>query len=199
MTTTKSAIYTKKGDSGTAAVLWGERISKGDSTFEALGTVDELNANIGLARDQISAHTNTAVSLQLGAILVEVQRWLYRVGTALASDKSTLGEGENDDTAASSLERRIDYLDAQMPPLREFVVPGGAGLASSQLHVARTVCRRAERECVRFLMRAEGGRTNPNSTWVLRFLNRLSDLLFVCARWCALNSGGSDVVAKLPK
>jgi cob(I)alamin adenosyltransferase len=163
-------IYTRTGDDGTTGLLGASRVPKHDARVEAYGSVDELNAVLGMAR---SIDANRLVEAELAGI----QESLFQVGAELATTDAkmlaTLARVTDDDVAA--LERTIDRLEAGLPPLTRFVLPGGAPLAA-QLHFARTVCRRAER---RVTALAERERIEPR---LVRWLNRLADLLFVMAR-----------------
>src|SRR5690349_17396953 len=163
-------IYTRTGDDGTTGLLGRARVPKHDARVEAYGTVDELNAALGLARAFDSAHA-------FDDVLGRVQPALFRIGAELATvDAAMLAKLErvrDDDTEA--LERDIDAFDRELPALTAFVLPGG-GVLGAQLHVARTVCRRAERR-VTALSALE-----PLDGRVVRYLNRLADLLFTMAR-----------------
>jgi cob(I)alamin adenosyltransferase len=163
-------IYTRTGDDGTTGLLGAARVPKHDARVEAYGTVDELNAALGLA---------AALDVQdhLAEMRGIVQPALFRVGAELASaDPGMLGRLERiGDEDVAALERIIDALDSRLPPLSRFVLPGGSPLAA-QLHFARTVCRRAER---RVTALADAG---TESRMLVMYLNRLADLLFVMAR-----------------
>lgn len=170
-------IYTRSGDDGTTGLLYGGRVSKADPAAEAYGTTDEAVAVIGLAR---------ALADQPGlqAILLGVQRDLFVVGADLATNPAQRAKLKPEVSLVTgamveALERRIDETVEEHPLPEEFVVPG-AGPVSSALDVARTVVRRAERRAVE--LRASGGDVNPEA---IRYLNRLSDFLFVLARWQA--------------
>lgn len=180
-----SKIYTRTGDDGTTALGSGRRVAKYDLRVEAYGTLDETNAAIGLAR----LHTKeTAPSLD--AMLARIQNDLFDLGAELCyPDESKDAKGRLGVTGAqvSRLESEIDTLNRELQPLRSFVLPGGTP-ASSFLHLARTVSRRAER-----LMVALAGRSNePVGEAALRYINRLSDFLFVAARYA--NGKGEDDV-----
>ena len=175
-------IYTRTGDAGSTGLLGGARIAKDGLRIEAYGTVDELNAALGAAR---ALGTPDAA---LDAALARVQVDLFALGAALASAPGRelrAGEGV---TAADieRLEREIDAWEAELPPLRSFVLPGGSG-AAALLHLARTVCRRAERSVVR-LAREESAPAE-----ILVYLNRLSDLLFTLARLANHRAGVGDL------
>jgi len=173
-------IYTRTGDDGTTGVLGSERLLKSSLRVEAYGQVDELNTALGAVR---------ALDAQgwLHAEIDSVQRLLFNVGAELATLSadalSRLPRVGDDDVAA--LERTIDRLEADLPPLRNFVLPQGSPLAA-ELHVARAVCRRAERHVVAL---AQTEKVEPR---LIRFLNRLADLLFVMARWCNRRAGIAD-------
>lgn len=171
-------IYTGTGDDGTTGLLYGGRISKADPATEAYGTTDEAVAAIGLARALVDDPS-------LGADLLELQRELFVVGADLATNPRERGRLEPGVSAVTEamterLERRIDDLVARRPLPETFVVPG-ANPGSASLDVARGIVRRAERRVVELLADAARG-ANPE---VARYLNRLSDLLFVLARWQA--------------
>ena len=176
-------IYTKTGDEGNASLPDGRRVSKSDVRFEALGSIDELNAHIGLCLAGCgSADANVAQALGL------IQSELLSCGSAMAAPGlSALSEllGES---SVHRLEGQIDQMWSITSPLTHFILPGGCELAC-RLHVARTVCRRAER-CVVSVDRS-GQAVAP---LVLKYLNRLSDLLFVLARMANHNAGLTDTV-----
>ena len=163
-------IYTRTGDAGETSLFDGTRVMKHDDRVDAYGEVDETNAWLGLAR---ASHLDA----DLDVALVQIQRDLFALGAQLADPadkiadrvtKATLG-----DTDVARLEAIIDRLDTELPPLRRFILAGGTP-AGAALHVARTVCRRAERRMVAL--------QPPVDPVLLRYVNRLSDLLFVLAR-----------------
>lgn len=172
-------IYTRTGDDGTTGLLGAGRVLKSGPRVEAYGTVDELNACLGVAR---SLDTDGWLP-----DLADVQSRLFTVGAELAAaTPAVLAKLErlvDDDVAV--LERRIDGLEADLPPLTQFVLPAGPPLAAS-LHAARTVCRRAERRVVAL---AQLEAVEPR---LVRYLNRLADLLFVMARWCNRRAGSPE-------
>lgn len=168
----KSNLYTATGDKGTTSLVGGKRVSKADVRLEAYGTTDELNAHIGLLIALMPAGDDTA-------LLRRIQDCLFIVGSALATDLETTKLHESSRLSENEIEcveRRIDQLDAIVPPLCKFVLPGGA-VAAAQAHVCRTVCRRAER-CICALAQHHTLADN-----VQRYVNRLSDYFFVLARY----------------
>jgi cob(I)alamin adenosyltransferase len=175
-------IYTRTGDSGETGLFDGTRVRKSDPRVDAYGEVDELNALVGMAR----AH---GVDAEIAGMLDAIQRDLFALGAKLAdpaariAPRVTKAALAGDDIAR--LEGWIDRLEGELTPLRRFVLPGGA-LAAATLHVARTVCRRAER-------RVESLGRDAVQPGLLVYLNRLSDLLFVLARAVNRRSGLGDV------
>jgi cob(I)alamin adenosyltransferase len=179
---TLNRIYTRTGDAGRTRLATGQELSKADLRVEAYGAVDETNACLGLAR----LHTGAAP--ELDAILARIQNELFDLGADL-STPPVKDEGawlRMSDNQVARLEAEIDNLNGQLPELTSFVLPGGTP-ASAALHLARTVCRRAEREAVRLVEAGE-----PVSGPALRYLNRLSDFLFVAARY-ANDRGAAEV------
>jgi cob(I)alamin adenosyltransferase len=178
-------IYTRTGDDGTTALGSGRRVSKYDLRVEAYGTLDETNAAIGLAR----LHTR-GKQPALDAMLARIQNDLFDLGADLCfpdETKDARGRLQVSDAQVKRLEGEIDELNGELQPLRSFVLPGGSP-AASFLHLARTVSRRAER-----LMAALASRPGePVGAAALRYINRLSDFLFVAARF-ANDKGKSDV------
>lgn len=173
-------IYTKTGDAGQTGLFAGPRVSKNHPRIEAYGSVDELNATIGLAR----AWGSTS---RLDPLLETIQHGLFAVGAELATpDPQAHGTALIDEAAITALETAIDENQAQLPALRQFILPTGTQFAAA-LHIARGVCRRAERCFVTLL------ETEPAVSLVtLRYLNRLSDLLFVLARIANAEAGVAD-------
>ncbi len=179
-------IYTRTGDDGTTALGSGRRVAKYDLRVEAYGTLDEANATIGLAR----LHTKGS-DPGLDAMLARIQNDLFDLGADVcfpAETKDARGRLAVTDTQVERLEAEIDALNRELEPLRSFVLPGGSE-ASSFLHLARTVSRRAERLMVELAAR-EGEPVGPEA---LCYINRLSDFLFVAARF-ANDKGKSDVL-----
>src|SRR3954454_15356859 len=189
-------IYTKTGDDGTTGLIGGGRVRKCDPRIECYGTVDELNAAIGLAVSALaggggtaSAGADAAGEADLAAHLRQVQNDLFVIGSHLATpDESPHRTALPvlDEQMVTRLEMQIDAAEAQLPKLRNFILPGGAESAA-RLHVARTVCRRAERLLVDFSLE------RPVPGVVLTYLNRLSDWLFVQARLANHLAGVEDV------
>ncbi len=173
-------IYTRTGDDGTTALFSGGRVPKDHWRVEAYGTVDELNSLLGLTRA-------LRPSAQTDAWLHEVQRQLFVVGADLATppDARSSHVLRVDQAAVEWLEATIDAMDAALPPLTHFILPGGSQ-AGASLHVARTVCRRAERLVVALM------ETDELVSPALPYLNRLSDFLFVLARWENAQSGATE-------
>jgi cob(I)alamin adenosyltransferase len=180
-----SKIYTRTGDDGTTALGSGRRVAKYDLRVECYGTLDETNATIGLAR----LHTRSEPALD--AMLARIQNDLFDLGAELCypdESKDARGRLSVSDAQVERLESEIDTLNRELQPLRSFVLPGGTP-AASFLHLARTISRRAER-----LMVALAARPNePVGGSALRYINRLSDFLFVAARY-ANDMGKSDVL-----
>jgi cob(I)alamin adenosyltransferase len=175
-------IYTRTGDAGTTGLLGRGRVRKDDLRIEAYGTVDELNAALGVAR---AAGLDASTDAALG----KVQDELFAVGSALADpDPAGPFHGAVTDHHVAALEALIDGLEAELPPLTRFILPGGVP-AAAQVHLARAVCRRAERLAVR-LAHQPGEHVAPA---VLVYLNRLSDALFVVARAVNHRVGVDDV------
>jgi len=175
-------IYTKTGDDGLTGVLGSKRLRKDDARIEAYGTVDELNAALGVAR----AHDLEASENELAA---RIQDDLFTLGAALA-DPNPEGPFHNKigDEHVAALERAIDERVEELSPMRNFILPGGAP-AAAQLHLARTVCRRAERLVVHLANLPDEHVPTP----LLIYLNRLSDLLFIMARTVNHHSGVADI------
>jgi cob(I)alamin adenosyltransferase len=172
-------IYTKTGDDGTTSLFGGTRVSKSDPRIDCYGTVDELNSVIGIAVAANPSH-------ELAEPLREIQALLFVLGADLAtpSDRAIRIDRITEENVAR-LESWIDTYDAKLPALRHFILPGGTPVAAA-LHLARTVCRRAERILV------DARFTNDHSEATLLFLNRLSDLLFVLARYANHSDGTLD-------
>lgn len=179
-----SRIYTRTGDAGMTGLVGGQRVPKDDLRIEAYGTVDELNAWIGLVRSHLDGPT-----APLAPTLLRVEHQLFNLGSCLATVPADLGprQPRTTDADIAWLESEIDACTAQLPALRSFVLPGGSRL-DAMLHVARTVCRRAERLAVT-LEREAGGLARE-----VRYLNRLSDALFTWSRWAAKAEGKPETL-----
>ena len=178
-------IYTKTGDSGQTGLWGGARVPKDHPRVRAYGDVDELNAALGLARAALAGHPRHAASF---AELGRVQAELFELGAELAADPSKPGKARARVGAAHvrALEKAIDRMEEALPPLRSFILPGGRE-GGSALHLARAVCRRAERSAVSL---SGSSAVSPDA---FRYLNRLSDYLFVLARFVNAADGAPDV------
>ncbi|MDQ3142098.1 MAG: cob(I)yrinic acid a,c-diamide adenosyltransferase [Bacteroidota bacterium] len=174
-------IYTKTGDEGNTSLFGGRRISKDDLRIEAYGTVDELNANIGL----LSAYF---IEEKLTSEFLNIQNDLFVLGSHLAADpnKQNLAIPKLENSHIESLEHSIDFMDASMNPLRSFILPGGT-MAISQAHICRTICRRAERRVVSLHQQ------ESIYPLLIIYLNRLSDYFFTVARYIAHLEGVEDI------
>jgi cob(I)alamin adenosyltransferase len=172
-----SKIYTRTGDDGTTGLSNGERVDKCDPRVEALGTVDETNSVIGLLIAE------AAVPAEIGAPLRRIQHELFEVGAELSLPGYVKIGAEH----VAQLETELDSLNAELPPLKEFVLPGG-NRAAAICHLARTTCRRAERRTW------AAAKEHPLNPHVAQYLNRLSDLLFVMARRLARGHGGAETL-----
>lgn len=178
-------VYTRAGDQGQTSLVGGERVSKASPRVECYGAVDELNAVLGLVR---TALVGSAAAGTLLPIVARVQNELFNLGAELATpDADRRARSPRIEARhVTVLEEEIDQLNEDLPELRSFVLPGG-GWTSSYLHLARTVCRRAERLVVAV---AAGGEDVGEQA--VTYLNRLSDALFVFGRWAALVEGESE-------
>jgi cob(I)alamin adenosyltransferase len=174
-------VYTRTGDDGTTALVGGDRVGKDSARIEAYGTVDELNAAVGLARTALG---RSRARDRLEPILKRVQNELFNLGAELATpDEARRGrQPAIEERHVAALEAEIDELNEGLPELRSFVLPGG-GEASAFLHLARTVCRRVERLVVAL------SRLEPIGAHPAKYLNRLSDALFVFGRHAAQADG----------
>lgn len=174
-------IYTRTGDTGLTSLLGGSRVPKHHLRIETYGTIDELNSFLGLLRDTLQVESHTAT-------LIRIQEELFTIGSHLATEPGkdsvklpALNEGEID-----FLEQAIDRMNETLPEMRNFVLPGGHQ-ATSVCHVARCVCRRAERLCTHL---SEESNVNP---LILKYLNRLSDFLFVLSRKISFDAGANEI------
>ena len=168
-------IYTKSGDKGETGLVNGDRVSKSSNRIEAIGTVDELNSFIGLSMSEV-------MPVIVRDALHKVQHTLFDIGGELATPDTNIIQ----DSKVTELEKIIDDLSSRLAVLREFILPGGYKTAS-QLNVARSIWRRAERNCIAL------GNVNPIT---LRYINRLSDMLFTMARYLNACEGYKDVTWK---
>ena len=184
----KSKVYTKTGDGGETSILSGERVKKYNSRISVYGDIDELNSFIGCAYSFIDNNEELVGELQ------KIQSALFNIGAVASCPeekreayKLSLTKSEN----ISFLEERIDAYDETLPELKNFILPGGSKVASF-LHVCRTICRRAERECIRFNEELKGD--IPDLT--IKYLNRLSDYFFVLSRFMINQNGNKEILWK---
>ncbi len=180
-------IYTRTGDDGTTGLVGGDRVAKDDQRIEAYGTVDELNAVLGALHPLLAGHGEAQEDLLRR--VVGIQQLLFDLGASLATPVEHRWPGMPMASSAHVvwLEHDLDRMNESLPALKSFVLPGG-GAVNAQLHVARTVCRRAEREVLRL------SRSVDVEPLTLKVLNRLSDWLFVAGRWAAAQSGETEVL-----
>lgn len=177
----KFKLYTKTGDDGTTGLVGGSRVKKYDVRLEAYGTVDELNAAIGVIR-------SNNLPDEIKELLINIQNKLFNIGSLLASDEK--GKQFTADLLITQkhieeLEKTIDKFEENLPEIKHFVLPGGE-ITSAQCHVARTICRRAERRILEFSER------EPVQTEITVYINRLSDFLFVLARKIAFDNNCNE-------
>jgi cob(I)alamin adenosyltransferase len=176
-------IYTRRGDDGSTGLFGGPRVRKDDLRVAAYGDVDELNSALGLAREELTAQAD------LLAVVDALQSELFTLGAELATPDAASAPKQVpriSAEAATRMEKEIDRLSEELPPMKNFILPGGSR-AGAALHLCRTVCRRAERKVV------ELAETAPVSAEALAYINRLSDLLFVMARAANLRGGGREI------
>ncbi len=181
-------IYTRTGDAGDTALVGGARVPKDTARIEAYGTLDELNAVIGLARAfNAERLTKGKAPRWLDGIFRGLQNELFDLGSELATPDDAAYEGMHrvGEAEVKALEALMDQCQKDLAPLKSFVLPGG-GRVGGFLHQARTVCRRAERRILAL------SRVEPLSPWPLAYVNRLSDLLFVLSRWVAKKGGETE-------
>lgn len=171
-------IYTRTGDSGTTSLLGNRRVRKDDPRVEAYGSVDELSAFVGVARTSL---TDSPLVEELHA----VQADLFEIGSQLASVEDKRPFEALAEDRITALEISIDRMEESLEPLRYFIFPGGS-IAAAHLHVARTVCRRAERQVIAI-------EESERHAAAIRYLNRLSDYLFVAARFANYGAGVEDI------
>ena len=181
-------VYTKTGDKGKTSLFGGKRVFKNDAQIESYGNVDELNSWVGLLRD-LSLNEDEKL------ILIEIQETLFTVGSYLATDsekKESLKLPSLHEAMITKLEDEMDKMDANLPPMKFFVLPGGH-VAVSNCHIARTVCRRAERSIVAFDL------DDTDIDFAKRYVNRLSDYLFVLSRKWAIDFNAKEIPWKPQK
>lgn len=183
-------IYTKTGDKGTTSLIGGTKVPKSHLRIEAYGTVDELNSYIGLCKDLLT-------DAQSKSILLEAQDRLFTIGSSLACDpvkEPKMRIPDLKETDVELLEKEMDRMNETVPEMKSFILPGGH-LTLSHLHIARCICRRAERCCVRLELAADtvekGGEAEAI---IIKYLNRLSDYLFVLSRY----TGHQLNIAEIP-
>jgi cob(I)alamin adenosyltransferase len=188
-------VYTRSGDAGDTRLVGGQKVGKDSLRIDAYGTVDELNAIVGLVREGLKTHPHDAARSRLDLICGRVQNELFNLGSDLATLPADRHPQQPviEDRHVLALEHEIDAINdgvdgaPGLPELRSFVLPGG-GAVSANLHLARTVCRRAERLVVGL------GRVEEVSPKCVEYLNRLSDALFVFGRYAAVTSGQGEVL-----
>jgi cob(I)alamin adenosyltransferase len=178
-------LYTRTGDAGETSLFGGARVRKDDARVDSYGEVDELNAWLGIVRAALASPGTDTTTLD--EALVRIQRDLFALGAELADPHEKIADrvakAMLTDADVTRLEQLIDRLEADLPPLRRFILPGGAPVGAA-LHIARTVCRRAERRMVAL--------APPIDAVLLRYINRLSDLLFVMARTANRRAGVTE-------
>ncbi|MCS6905475.1 MAG: cob(I)yrinic acid a,c-diamide adenosyltransferase [Bacteroidia bacterium] len=176
-------IYTKKGDKGTTSLLGGTRVSKAHLRLEAYGTIDELNSYLGVLRDSAQAYMDIS-------LIPRIQNNLFTIGSILANDATSQFPLPNiTSNDVEELEASIDEMEKELEPLRNFILPGGH-IVNSFAHVARCICRRAERNVVRLSQEVEVDEL------ALAYLNRLSDWLFVFARYASKKTNSPEIIWK---
>jgi cob(I)alamin adenosyltransferase len=177
-------VYTRGGDTGQTSLIGGDRVSKGALRLEGYGTVDEVNATLGLVRTSLAG---SAAGPHLVPIIHRIQNELFNLGAELATPDPArrATQPKIEPRHVEQLEVDIDAINDDLPALRSFVLPGG-GWPSAYFHLARTVCRRAERLVVRLAAEEDVGELP------VRYLNRLSDALFVFGRWAAWKDGAAE-------
>ena len=181
-------VYTRAGDGGETALVGGRRVAKDAPRIEAYGTIDELNAVIGLARVFNGEQLKKGKDYRwLDEVLRRLQNELFDLGSELATPEDAIYEGMHrvGETEVKALEQLMDRCQKDLKPLKSFVLPGG-GRVGGFLHQARTVCRRAERRVLAL------ARVESISPWPLKYVNRLSDLLFVLSRWVGQRLGETE-------
>jgi cob(I)alamin adenosyltransferase len=181
-------VYTRTGDKGETALVGGKRVPKDSQRIEAYGTIDELNAIVGLARAFNEEKLGESEPHRfLDLVLRQIQDELFDLGSELATPPDFFQEGmyRVGEREVKKIEQLIDECQKSLEPLKSFVLPGG-GKLGAYLHQCRTVCRRAEREILRL------SRVEEMSEWPLKYVNRLSDLFFVLSRWISKQTGEEE-------
>ncbi len=183
-------IYTRTGDKGKTSLIGGARVSKSDLRLETYGTIDELNSVIGVV---IAAMARPLHARNYSDYLARIQSDLFDIGSHLACEDANLRQNLPliHEEHVEDLERKMDELSSSLPALKNFILPGGS-LAAAHAHVARTVCRRAERLCVHLSETVTG--TGSVEPLIIRYLNRLSDFLFILARALNWNAKEDEVL-----
>jgi cob(I)alamin adenosyltransferase len=183
-------VYTRRGDRGETSLAGGQRVPKDSPRLEAYGTVDELNSFLGAARVTASELAAAEARLSpLAAILLRIEHELFNLGSILATLPEDVHpqQARVTDAEVAQLESEMDRMNAELPPLRSFVLPG-ANRLDAELHICRTICRRAERATVAL------GRMESVPPEAVRYLNRLSDALFVFGRWASHIAGAPETL-----
>lgn len=178
----KSVVYTKTGDRGKTSLIGGTRVSKNDARLEAYGTMDELNSFIGMIRSY-------KIDKESEDQLIDIQKRLFEIGAYLATDINVADLRDKlkyDEKAIEAMEKAMDKMEADLPPMKYFLLPGGNPVVS-YCHISRTVCRRAERRILTMVQDTE------INSWVLRYVNRLSDYLFVLSRHLSKHLGTNEI------
>jgi cob(I)alamin adenosyltransferase len=179
-------IYTKTGDGGKTSLIGGTKVLKSDLRIDAYGTVDELNSHLGLVSDFCTDD-------HVKRILKEIQDRLFTIGSELACDpdkKINMPIPDLHESDIELLEKEMDQMDTELPTMKHFILPGGLPSVSF-MHIARCVCRRAERTCVN--LKETSGRVNP---LVIKYLNRLSDYLFMLSRFTLMQNNVPEIIWK---
>lgn len=183
-------VYTRQGDAGQTALAGGQRVPKDGLRIEAYGTVDELSSFLGAARATVNEALPAEPRLEpLAAILLRVQHELFNLGSILATLPEDVHpkQARVTDAEVARLEEEMDRMNEELRPLRSFVLPGGSRL-NAELHICRAVCRRAERACVSL------AREQESPPEAVRYLNRLSDAMFVWSRWASHVTGAPETL-----
>tara|TARA_B100000780_G_scaffold279188_2_gene256301 strand:+ start:5299 stop:5874 length:576 start_codon:yes stop_codon:yes gene_type:complete len=183
-------IYTKTGDKGDTGLYSGRRVSKSHVRLHAYGSLDELNSHLGLLRDQVSRLEQFP---EKEKNLISIQAWLFSIGSHLANDSSKMKKNLPiiEEEWIKMMENEIDEMTLELSPLKNFILPGGHSLVS-QIHIARTVCRRGERWTID-LQDSISKNEVSIPTLAIPFLNRLSDYLFTLSRWFSMKLGSKEI------